>query len=99
MPSSRPGTHPVTITIDAAHPRQVVPADFAGLSFERGPGDAGVSRNLFTPVNNSLITLFRNLGLGSLRIGGARWIWRYRRAWAVTSPGSTTCLRSPPWPG
>jgi len=80
MPSSagphtaaRPGAHPVTVTIDAGHPGPVVPDDFAGLSFERGPlnpGNAGVSGNLFSPVNNSLITLFRNLGLGSLRIGG-----------------------------
>ena len=29
--------HPVTITIDAAHPGPVIPDDFAGLSFERGP--------------------------------------------------------------
>ena len=80
MPSSglhaaaRAGTHPVTVTIDAEHPGPVVPDDFAGLSFERGPllspGNAGVSGNLFSPANNSLITLFRNLGLGSLRIGG-----------------------------
>src|SRR4029077_1570416 len=57
----------------ARHPGPVVPDDFAGLSFERGPlvgGDAGVSGNVFSPGNNSLITLFRNMGLGSLRIGG-----------------------------
>jgi len=68
-----PGTHPVTITIDGEHPGPVVPDDFAGLSFERGPlnpGNAGVSGNLFSPANNSLATLFRNLGLGNLRIGG-----------------------------
>ena len=68
-----PGAHPVTITIDAEHPGPVVPADFAGLSFERGPlnpGNAGVAGNLFQPANNSLVTLFRNLGLGNLRIGG-----------------------------
>ena len=65
--------HPVTVTVDARHPGPVVPDDFAGLSFERGPlvgGDAGVSGNVFSPGNNSLITLFRNMGLGSLRIGG-----------------------------
>jgi hypothetical protein len=65
--------HPVTITIDSAHPGPVVPDDFAGLSFERGPlgpGNAGVAGNLFTPENSSLVTLARNLGLGSLRIGG-----------------------------
>ena len=52
----------------------MVPDDFAGLSFERGPlinpGNAGVSGNLFSPANSSLVTLFRNLGLGNLRIGG-----------------------------
>jgi hypothetical protein len=66
-------TQPVTITVDAEHPGPVVPGDFAGLSFERGPlgpGDAGLSGNLFTPGNSSLITLFRHLGLGNLRIGG-----------------------------
>ena len=65
--------HLVTITIDSAHPGPVVPDDFAGLSFERGPlgpGNAGVAGNLFTPENGSLVTLSRNLGLGSLRIGG-----------------------------
>jgi len=69
-----PGARPVTVTIDDGHPGPVVPGDFAGLSFERGPllspGNAGVSGNLFSPANNSLITLFRNLGLGNLRIGG-----------------------------
>ena len=79
MPSSGlhgaagPGAHPVTVTIDGGHLGPVVPDDFAGLSFERGPlstGNAGVSGNLFSPASNSLITLFRNLGLGSLRIGG-----------------------------
>ena len=72
--AAQPGTHPVTVTIDAGHPGPVVPGDFAGLSFERGPllspGNAGVSGNLFSPASNSLITLFRNLGLGNLRIGG-----------------------------
>jgi hypothetical protein len=73
MVASGRGIHPVTITIDGAHPGPVVGTDFAGLSFERGPlnpGNAGVSGNLFNPANKSLITLFRNLGLGSLRIGG-----------------------------
>ena len=44
-----------------------------GLSFERGPlnpGNAGVAGYLFSPANNSLVALFRNLGLRNLRIGG-----------------------------
>jgi hypothetical protein len=51
----------------------VVPADFTGLSFEVGPlnpGNAGVAGYLFSPDNSSLVTLFRNLGLGNLRVGG-----------------------------
>ena len=72
-PYARPGYHPITIAIDAEYPGPVVPDDFAGLSFERGPlnpGNAGVAGYLFSPANNSLITLFRNLGLRNLRIGG-----------------------------
>ena len=70
---ARLDSHPVTITIDDEHPGPVVPGDFAGLSFERGPlnpGNAGVAGYLFSPGNDSLVTLFRNLGLGSLRVGG-----------------------------
>ena len=61
------------ISIDAEHPGPAVPDDFAGLSFERGPltaGNAGVAGYLFSPANASLVTLFRNLGLRNLRIGG-----------------------------
>lgn len=70
---ARPRVHPVTISIDAGHAGPAVPDDFAGLSFERGPltaGNAGVTRYLFSPANTSLVTLFRNLGLRNLRIGG-----------------------------
>src|SRR5437763_6117866 len=71
--SARRDSHPVTITVDDENPGPVVPGDFAGLSFERGPinpGNAGVAGYLFSPTNSSLVTLFRNLGLRSLRIGG-----------------------------
>jgi hypothetical protein len=71
---AQPITHPITITIDSEHPGPIVPVDFAGLSFERGPllpgGNAGIAGNLFNPGNSSLVTLFRNLGLGNLKIGG-----------------------------
>jgi hypothetical protein len=70
---TRRGAHPVTIRIDAAPAGPVVPHDFAGLGFERGPlnpGNAGVAGYLFSPANDSLVTLFRNLGLRNLRIGG-----------------------------
>ena len=80
---SRSGHLPITITIDDGHPGPVVPGDFAGLSFERGPlnpGNAGVAGYLFSEANNSLVALFRNLGLGNLRIGGARWMILFLRA-------------------
>ena len=66
-------SHPVTIRIDAESPGPVVPDDFAGLGFERGPlnpGNAGVAGYLFRPENDSLVTLFRNMGLRNLRLGG-----------------------------
>jgi hypothetical protein len=64
---------PVTITIDPEATGPVIPDDFAGLSFERGPlnpGNAGVAGYLFNPANTSLTTLFRTVGLRNLRIGG-----------------------------
>jgi hypothetical protein len=38
---ARLDSHPVTITIDDEHPGPVIPGDFAGLSFERGPLNPG----------------------------------------------------------
>ena len=76
--SSRPQIHDVTVTIDAEHPGPVVPGDFAGLSFERQAlnlGNAGVTGRLFMSANTSLVTLFRNLGVRSLRIGGSTVDW------------------------
>jgi len=67
------GTYSVGIKIDETHPGPRVPNDFAGLSFERGTlnsGNAGVPGYLFDLSNKSLIALFGNLGLRSLRIGG-----------------------------
>jgi hypothetical protein len=75
----QPGRHPVTITVGEevpgapVPPASPIPADFAGLSFEVGPlvpGHAGVRGYLFRPGNTELVTLFRNAGLGSLRVGG-----------------------------
>lgn len=63
----------VDIKIDETGLGHAVPADFAGLSFERGTlnsGNAGVPGYLFSALNQSLITLWQNLGLHSLRIGG-----------------------------
>lgn len=63
---------PVTVTV-ANSPGREIPDDFTGLSFESGhqlPNKNGVPGNLFNPTNSQLITLFRNLNLRNLRIGG-----------------------------
>jgi len=91
---STAGAHPVTITVDAERPGPAVPDDFAGLSFERGPlnpGNAGVEGHLFSPANLSLVTLFRELGLRNLRIGGGS-----VDEFVPAGLGSTTCSASPP---
>ena len=52
-------------------PGQVIPADFAGLSFESSnlnPDKQG--QHLFSPDNQSLIDLFRAIGIRNLRVGG-----------------------------
>ncbi len=62
---------PVTLTVDTQSPGYAIPADFSGLSFETKtllPDSHG--GHLFSGTNTPLITLFQNLGLKSLRIGG-----------------------------
>jgi hypothetical protein len=62
---------PVALKIDAQSPGVKIPADFSGLSFEISnllPGADG--KRLFSPDNRRLITLFRTLGIKSLRVGG-----------------------------
>lgn len=64
---------PATITVDASAHGYAIPADFLGLSFERGTqnsGNAGVPGYLFSPTNSELITLVQNLGLKNIRVGG-----------------------------
>ncbi|MBO0744846.1 MAG: hypothetical protein J2P43_07495, partial [Candidatus Dormibacteraeota bacterium] len=64
---------PVTVVVDATARGRVIPGDFAGLSFERGilrSGNAGVPGYFLSPSNTELVTLFRNAGIASVRIGG-----------------------------
>ena len=64
---------PVALRIDAAAPGKPIPANFIGLSFETGSlqyNSAGVDGYLFDSSNKQLLTLFRNLGVADLRIGG-----------------------------
>lgn len=62
-------TH-VSVTV-GDQPGNVIPADFAGLSFESrnlNPDKQGL--HLFSPDNKPLIDLFRAIGIKNLRVGG-----------------------------
>ncbi len=62
---------PVTLTIAERGPGKAIPADFVGLSFGMKallPNKAGA--HLFSATNTPLVTLFQNLGLRHLRVGG-----------------------------
>jgi hypothetical protein len=56
----------VTLTITNS-PGYAIPTDFNGLSFETGTLPGG---SFFNAANSPLITLFGNLGIRNLRIGG-----------------------------
>ncbi|HEV2487659.1 MAG TPA: hypothetical protein VGT08_19220 [Terracidiphilus sp.] len=64
---------PVTLTIDTASREFAIPPDFSGLGFETKsvvPNEYGVSGYFFTPENTQLITLFQNIGIKNIRVGG-----------------------------
>ncbi len=64
---------PVTLKIDTASRQFRIPGDFAGLGFETKSAVAnayGVHGNFFSPANTQLITLFRNIGIRNIRVGG-----------------------------
>ncbi|HEX3626056.1 MAG TPA: glycosyl hydrolase family 79 C-terminal domain-containing protein, partial [Verrucomicrobiae bacterium] len=64
---------PVTVTVGTQLPGAAIPSDFLGLSFETGNlayNGAGVSGYMFDSTNAQLVTLFTNLGIRNLRIGG-----------------------------
>ena len=69
--ASAPST--VTITVDLSSPGPVIPPDFNGLSFETGSLHFNHFRTnayFFDSTDAPLLTLFRNLGISTLRIGG-----------------------------
>ncbi len=71
--ATAPAQAPVSLTIDTTSRGHAIPDDFSGLSFERGTensGNAGVPGYLFSPSNTQLVTLFQNLGIRNLRVGG-----------------------------
>ena len=64
---------PIQLTINTTSREFAIPADFVGLGFETKSvvrNAYGVSGYFFTPANTQLITLFRNMGIKNIRIGG-----------------------------
>jgi hypothetical protein len=62
---------PVTLTIDAKVSGAVIPDDFIGLSFGMRALLADKSgAHFFSATNAPLVTLFQNLGIRHLRVGG-----------------------------
>ena len=57
---------PAQIEVDAAKPGLAIPADFLGISYEKN----ALVEPHFKPGNSVLINLHRNLGAGTLRLGG-----------------------------
>ncbi len=57
---------PATIVIDTAKPGLTIPTDFLGISYEKN----ALVEPHFKPGNTALINLHRNLGAGTLRLGG-----------------------------
>lgn len=64
---------PIKLTVDTNSRGYLIPADFAGLGFETKSVVAntyGVHGHFFSPQNKQLITLFRNMGIRHIRVGG-----------------------------
>ncbi len=64
---------PIKLTVDTASREFAIPNDFVGLGFETksmAPNTYGVSGYFFAPTNTQLITLFQNIGIKNIRVGG-----------------------------
>src|ERR1017187_2746882 len=62
---------PVTLTIDAEVSGAVIPDDFIGLSFGMRALLANkAAAHFFSATNAPLVTLFQNVGIRHLRVGG-----------------------------
>lgn len=64
---------PIKLVIDTNAREYAIPPDFAGLGFETKSVVAdtyGVRGHLFSSKNSQLITLFRNMGIKHIRVGG-----------------------------
>ena len=66
-------TEPITVTVRTASHGYLIPDGFVGLGFETASelsNHYGVSGNFFTPSNIQLVTLFQNIGVKEIRVGG-----------------------------
>lgn len=64
---------PIKLTIDTSARGFAIPDDFVGLGFETKSvveNTYGVKGSFFSPANAELITLFRNIGIKNIRVGG-----------------------------
>lgn len=72
-PVAAPAQAQVTVTVNTRAPQYPIPVDFVGLGFETRsmiPDAYGVHGYFFSPENKQLITLFRNIGIRNIRVGG-----------------------------
>lgn len=68
-----PGTSPVSLLVNTQLPGAQIPANFLGLSFETAnlkSNGVGVAGYMFDSSDTQMITLFTNMGIKHLRIGG-----------------------------
>lgn len=79
---------PATIVIDTAKPGLTIPTDFLGISYEKN----ALVEPHFKPGNTALINLHRNLGAGTLRLGGNKVELTHWQADASASLDKTTGL-------
>ncbi len=64
---------PITLTVHTTSRGYAIPIDFSGLGFETAsvlPNHYRVPGYFFAPSNTQLITLFRNIGVKEIRVGG-----------------------------
>lgn len=67
---------PVTLTIQPGPPGPAIHSDCVGLSFgSRTLPPAKTGAHFFSATNTALITLFRNVGIRHLRVGGTSVEW------------------------
>jgi len=65
---------PVFVKVDTLSPGRAIPADYSGASYETVNlkiGSSGISGYLFDSTNTQVVSLFKQLGIKSLRIGGS----------------------------